>query len=72
MNAGAEQLAGLCGDYGAKAKVAAALGADQSLLTRWLAGERKPSGKYRTALKKLFEIPHEAWDEPANAEGDAA
>jgi transcriptional regulator with XRE-family HTH domain len=46
--------------------VAARLGVSRSLVGHWLTGHRVPTRlEVRTALRKAFAIPVEAWDEPA-------
>jgi transcriptional regulator with XRE-family HTH domain len=49
-------------------ELAARLGVSRSLVGHWLTGHRVPTKlEVRTALRKAFAIPVEAWDEPAES-----
>jgi len=40
---------------------------DQSLISRYQTGGRRPGPANRALFRRLWEIPEEAWDEPATA-----
>lgn len=48
-------------------EIAAKVGVDKSLVTRWISGERKPSKAQIPKLRELYGIPDEAWGELAQA-----
>jgi transcriptional regulator with XRE-family HTH domain len=47
------------------AEIAAKVGRDKSLVTRWISGARTPSAADADKLAELFGVPVEAWREPA-------
>jgi transcriptional regulator with XRE-family HTH domain len=46
------------------AEIAAKVGVDKSLVTRWVTGERKPTRAQVEKLDALYGIPPAAWSEP--------
>jgi transcriptional regulator with XRE-family HTH domain len=46
------------------AEIAAKVGVDKSLVTRWVTGERKPTRAQVEKLDALYGIPAAAWSEP--------
>lgn len=46
------------------AEIAAKVGVDKSLVTRWRSGARRPSDEDQAKLNALYGIPPSAWDEP--------
>jgi transcriptional regulator with XRE-family HTH domain len=46
------------------AEIAAKIGRDKSLVTRWISGARAPSARDAAKLAELYAIPVEAWHEP--------
>lgn len=59
-NRGARALRGIGLQQG---DLAAAIGLEQGMVSRWWRGERKPSAKYRWMLEQRFGIAWELWDE---------
>lgn len=45
-----------------QAEIAAELGTQQSVVCRWLSGERKPLATFRVRLRELYQIDFESWD----------
>lgn len=46
------------------AEIAAKVGVDKSLVTRWRSGARRPSEEDQGKLEALYGIPRDAWGEP--------
>lgn len=46
------------------AEIAAKMGVDKSLVTRWRSGARRPSDEDQGKLEALYGIPRDAWGEP--------
>lgn len=51
--------------------VAEALGENQSLVSRWAAGDRTPSAQNRKKLQESYGIDLWSWDEPDESSSDA-
>lgn len=58
------------------AEIAAKMGVDKSLVTRWRSGARRPSDEDQGRLEEFYGIPRAAWNEPpapmAKVEGSAS
>lgn len=64
-NRGAESLRAL---GKTQAEIASAIGTGQSVVCRWVSGERKPDTKYRLALQELYQIGWRQWDDEYDAD----
>lgn len=70
---GSKRFAELCQPHGQMLAVAAELDAQQSVVSRWASGNRKPSAPWRLKIREKYGIDFSEWDEPADvAAGDAA
>lgn len=63
MNRGAERLAELFPNHGDQKKIAKDVGTDQSVVSRWIRGERKPKVPQRAKLEDLYGIGWRLWDD---------
>lgn len=69
VNAGVKRLRELVGtERGGITALAAKLGVDHSLVSRWVAGERLPDTRNRALLEDLLEISWREWDAESEAE----
>ena len=72
MNRAAQILAERFSERGAQTRLSEETGIDQGYLSKMAHGERVPGLSSRRKLKEALAIPLEWWDEPVEAEGDAA
>ena len=68
-NAGSQALRRKLAERGAQTDAAAAIGISQSRLSRLEAGE-KPGREHALVLLRVYKIPIDAWDKPAEPEPD--
>ena len=54
------------------AEIAAKVGVDKSLVTRWRSGVRQPTDAQEARLEELYGIPRQAWHEPPAGKTPAA
>lgn len=47
------------------------IGASAGIVSRWLAGKRRPSLEWATTLRKVLGIPSSAWLEPPDSGASA-
>jgi hypothetical protein len=66
ISRGSVQLARLCEPHGQVTAIATTVGAAQSLVSRWAAGTRVPSSRWRAKMQDELGIDWRAWDEPAD------
>jgi hypothetical protein len=73
VSKGSKRFADLCQPHGRMLEVVAELGAQQSSVSRWASGDRKPSASWRIKLHELYGIGLGEWEqEPDQTAGDAA
>jgi hypothetical protein len=73
VSKGSKRFAELCKPHGRMLAVVEELGAQQSAVSRWASGDRKPSAPWRLKIGAKYAIGFAEWDEVAEAEtGDAA
>jgi hypothetical protein len=73
VSKGSKRFAELCKPHGSMLAVVEKLGAQQSAVSRWASGDRKPSAPWRIKIGEQYGIGFGDWDEAAEAEaGDAA
>lgn len=66
VSKGAAALAVICKDADrGQTSVAERLDEHQSLVSRWVAGERIPSAQSRKKIEDVFGIDWRSWDDPA-------
>jgi len=66
ISKGSARLSSLCAPHGQVTAIAAKLDAGQSLVSRWAAGTRVPSSRWRAKMQDELGIDWRAWDEPAD------
>lgn len=71
MNRGALAIQEKLKERGKRAELAAELGIDPGMVSRWVGGQRRPEVEYRAKLEDKYGINWRLWDEDVDATENA-
>lgn len=72
LTRGAQALARVLAERGAKQKLSVTLCCSDGLVSRWVQGERVPTVRYAVQIEDALGIPARWWSEPASLSPDAS